>query len=786
MAIDLYNENTAEDNGGVANPPAPEVAPAPEPAPVPDPVVAEQVVYTKPIQATQWAAQAGWGAGMSIPTSVIAAYIRHLGYTTTASVDADVDTGIVTIVTTGSILTDSLWAGFAGGSGAAKVERTVAWTAFAESATSPVPTLPVVNGLWFYLERQGIGPVTIFRRYDSASYWLVLTTSGAIPAGVAEAYVYRAPASLDITRIQAVSRNNPPRAEEPFYVAATGAEVFQITTGVDLAGLQTVSDIVPVATETAQAPAQVQEQRQLDIEVRPGFFVQTTAPVDPREGDYWQNLSGTETKRRQGGAWVTVPNTQPTNEGSTGVGRFVSLLAEFATVMGWRARGEGYGATGVGAYVEAVGDFVTALGSSAKALAESAVAIGRGATVPVTSPRSIAIGRNAIVAENTPNRAVIRANELELQRSEFAGTGLFMASIIPGADATTDGGYLMGQGIPSGVFTEVGGKILSFGINVPQVGVRDSTKPGGLFRLDARAGVAGGGEFVVYSYAAGSNAAVPLIRIGLSDGRVRLAPSAGNVAIGQSGFGTAKLQIGAASGGEAPIKLTPGPLVSPPQTGAIEYSGDEFYVTRGASIRGRIATEAEVDAKISTAAAPVGAVQSGRLLSFRNTHNVGTLTRVTLEATRGYYVPFWVPRTVTVDAVVFYAWAISTGSLNRVDVGIYDASDTFLPLTRLASIVNFPIGNGAGVTAGIKTVSIGTVTLTGGRWYFAYIWGADTIDISGVTVAHQVPSLRGGLDTNMVPYLICNQAVGFNPPPVTAGAGSGPAHWYLDLAARVA
>lgn len=55
-------------------------------------------------------------------------------------------------------------------------------------------------------------------------------------------------------------------------------------------------------------------------------------------------------------------------------------------------------------------------------------------------------------------------------------------------NASTDAGVRMtgGENIRSALFTEVNGSILSLGINVDQIGNRDTTKPGWIFRLDDR------------------------------------------------------------------------------------------------------------------------------------------------------------------------------------------------------------------------------------------------------------------------------------------------------------
>lgn len=164
---------------------------------------------------------------------------------------------------------------------------------------------------------------------------------------------------------------------------------------------------------------------------------------------------------------------------------------------------------------------------------------------------------------------------------EGGGSGL--VSPVPGASSSTDGGYLMGQAIPSGLMTEVVGQILSLASNVPQIGVRDTARSGGIFRFDTRSGV---DEFVVYGYATGGSSAVALFRINLNTGDVRLAPTGGNVGIGISGFASARLQLpaGAGTAGKAPLKFTNGIALSAPEAGAMEYNG-EFWTTNASGVR---------------------------------------------------------------------------------------------------------------------------------------------------------------------------------------------------------
>lgn len=735
-----------------------------------------QTIYTKPITATSWATLARWTAGMTIPTNVIMAYIQHLGYTTTTQVDAAIDTGTVTITTTGSILTDALWAGFAGGSGAAKVEVTTAWTAFAESATTAVPTRSILLGLWFHLERNGVGPLTIFRRHDGVNYWIVLTTYGAIPAGVAESFVYRAPDPDDIQRVRVFSKNNPPLAGEQFYIALQSDAVLEVETGIDLAGLETVRDIVPIATETAQIPAQTQEIRALDLIVTPGFFEQVAEPASPREGDIW--LNGTIYKQRIQGVWVDIPETRRTNQGSTGIGRLVVPVKDSTVIVGWSAAAGGSQATAVGAFSSALANASSAFGSIAKAEGFGSLALGRYAFVPASSSRGIAIGYDAKVPENMPNHAVMMARDLQLILPTGTGdTGLMLRSPdgayrriaitssgiitvngvsvlgyttpVPGAEASTDGGYLMSQTIPSGIVTEVLGEILSFAINAPQIGTRDNTKPGGIFRLDSRAGIAGGGEFVVFGYAAGSNTAVPRVRIGLSDGQTRLAPSTGNVAIGQSGSGTAKLQIGAgaATAGNAPLKLTSGPLLTTPEAGAIEYDG-EFSISASGGVRSRIEkvghlhddryyTEAEVNSSLATKAdtthlhddryytegetnAMVGSAipaqpwRTGRYYGTMSPPGPGVRAydTLTLAQYTHFAAPFYVPAPYTIDQAGIH---IETALAGGCRLFIYSINSEGLPeayLVGTATISTSATGSATGALS---------YTFPSAGWYHAVI-----------------------------------------------------------------
>lgn len=87
----------------------------------------------------------------------------------------------------------------------------------------------------------------------------------------------------------------------------------------------------------------------------------------------------------------------------------------------------------------------------------------------------------------------------------------------PSASTTTDAGYLFGPTIPSGSVTEVTGQVLTYGINVPQVGARDTAVAGGIFRIDVRASEK---KASFNAYAAGSSTFVERMSIMLDTGLV--------------------------------------------------------------------------------------------------------------------------------------------------------------------------------------------------------------------------------------------------------------------------
>jgi hypothetical protein len=117
----------------------------------------------------------------------------------------------------------------------------------------------------------------------------------------------------------------------------------------------------------------------------------------------------------------------------------------------------------------------------------------------------------------------------------------------PGANASTKMGYMFSTigttgSTPAGSFIEdvATGTILSYGVNVPQAGARDTAYVGGIFRLDTRAS---NQEFTVRAFQTGSSSEVTRISINLQTGNTLLAPVAGNVLIGTTTDSGYKLNV---------------------------------------------------------------------------------------------------------------------------------------------------------------------------------------------------------------------------------------------------
>ena len=127
--------------------------------------------------------------------------------------------------------------------------------------------------------------------------------------------------------------------------------------------------------------------------------------------------------------------------------------------------------------------------------------------------------------------------------STFTRTDRIQISVghIDEGPDTTDGGIkLVGIGttapISSGLFTEVDGEILSYGINVGQISTTgfSTDRVGGIFRLDTRTGSNFGdsNNFVVKGRSIGTTVEHNSVVINLDTGETSLSPDKGNVGIG--------------------------------------------------------------------------------------------------------------------------------------------------------------------------------------------------------------------------------------------------------------
>jgi hypothetical protein len=118
-----------------------------------------------------------------------------------------------------------------------------------------------------------------------------------------------------------------------------------------------------------------------------------------------------------------------------------------------------------------------------------------------------------------------------LSKLDISGKLKLFDTTPTNAAATTKMGYLFNNNSPAGSIIETVGTedILSYAINVPQIGTRDTSKVGGIFRLDTRATEQ---AFVIYAQPTGGSVDTERIRINLQNGTTALAENGGNVGIG--------------------------------------------------------------------------------------------------------------------------------------------------------------------------------------------------------------------------------------------------------------
>jgi hypothetical protein len=117
---------------------------------------------------------------------------------------------------------------------------------------------------------------------------------------------------------------------------------------------------------------------------------------------------------------------------------------------------------------------------------------------------------------------------------------------LPGSNATTDSGMTfsgLANTVTSGVFTEVDGLLLSFGANVSQAGITDTSRVGGIVRIDTRRkdefGVSSEipGDYSAFSIKGvpigiGSTGEYNVLTANLDTGDINIAPQKGEVYVG--------------------------------------------------------------------------------------------------------------------------------------------------------------------------------------------------------------------------------------------------------------
>jgi hypothetical protein len=129
------------------------------------------------------------------------------------------------------------------------------------------------------------------------------------------------------------------------------------------------------------------------------------------------------------------------------------------------------------------------------------------------------------------------------------GGDIRIGDITEGTPTTDAGVIFTGLGtVTSALFTEVGGTILSYGINCEQIIGFETGRAGGVFRLDTRTSGAFGDAncFVVKGRPLGSTTEYNAIVVGLNDGNTYLSPVRGNVLVGTStetGTTSQRLQV---------------------------------------------------------------------------------------------------------------------------------------------------------------------------------------------------------------------------------------------------
>ncbi|MDX9970828.1 MAG: hypothetical protein RBS56_02875 [Candidatus Gracilibacteria bacterium] len=168
--------------------------------------------------------------------------------------------------------------------------------------------------------------------------------------------------------------------------------------------------------------------------------------------------------------------TLPASDGNTGD----TLTTDGAGTLSWTPSASGSGdITSVGSMT--TGDAFTNASASGQWLGLGASA-GRIEFDDQSTDEINLLNANIGIKTSTPQ------SELDIQTNDGA---IRIGDSFPNKSTSTDSGismYNASGDFKSGLFTEVDGTLLSYGINISQLGDRDETKTGGIFRLDTRTG----------------------------------------------------------------------------------------------------------------------------------------------------------------------------------------------------------------------------------------------------------------------------------------------------------
>ncbi|MCI0391661.1 MAG: hypothetical protein MOB07_23195 [Acidobacteria bacterium] len=195
-------------------------------------------------------------------------------------------------------------------------------------------------------------------------------------------------------------------------------------------------------------------------------------------------------------------------------------------------------------------DFVIALlpvnfftiGSAAAGAAPRLIASGSDTNIPMLFQTK---GAGSVLVDGPASDAGIAVN---IRRRDQTGRNFRFAPSV-NKNATHDPHLDMssGQSYSAGLFLEQTGTILSYAINgIAQLNSRDTTRVGGLFRLDTRTGIGlsnGEQSFIIIGVATGGSSELARLICSLQNGNTLLNPNGGTTGINLTAAAGAQLEV---------------------------------------------------------------------------------------------------------------------------------------------------------------------------------------------------------------------------------------------------